>query len=180
MDAAWVGVVGALGGVIVGAIAEALRTRASFKREKGWAVRDERRSYLEELWSKLDALNAGYNALIARANRSKEWVALTHQLPVDPDLPWDRVRLLIALYLPEYSRRLVVLESAGLELDEALRNVESRSFALPSEQMHASLMDAAAEFDQALEAAREAIAVETRAITDARYASASAPRALRR
>jgi hypothetical protein len=180
MDAAWVGVVGALGGVIVGAIAETLRTRATFKREKGWAVRDERRSHLEELWSKLDALSAGYNSLIAKANGSKEWVALTQQRADDPELPWDRVRLLISLYLPEYRSRLVSLESSGIVLDEALRSAESRSFALPSEKMHADLMDAAADFDDAVEAARESITVETRAITDARYASASASRALRR
>ena len=41
MDSAWVGVIGGLGGVIVGALAEGWRAKASFRRDKQWAIQKD-------------------------------------------------------------------------------------------------------------------------------------------
>jgi hypothetical protein len=39
----WIGLVGALAGVLVGAVAEAFRNRVAFRRDKGWTLLEQRR-----------------------------------------------------------------------------------------------------------------------------------------
>jgi hypothetical protein len=176
VDHAWLGVIGALAGVIVSEIAQAFRTSRTFRREKIWANRDERRRYLEELWAQLDDLKLGYDALYQRAVRPHHW-ASGAAIP-DVELPWPRVRLIVALYLPEFKPVLTSLELAGLEFDEALNGAES----LPGLKTtrYEDLAEASEHFDNTLERARSRITDETRAITRAREASTAPPDSVRR
>jgi hypothetical protein len=173
VDPAWVGVIGVLAGVIISSLAEAFRTSRSFKREKIWAVRDERRQYLEELWTQLDELKSGYDTLYARAIRPHEWVSSSQRSPVV--LPWPRVRLIVALYLPEFKYMLTALELAGGEFDEALQGAESGAMPGLKLARYEDLAEASEHFDDAIERARARITDETRAITSAREASTAPP-----
>lgn len=173
MDPAWVGVIGVLAGVIVSSLAEAFRTSRSFKSEKIWAVRDERRRYLEELWTQLDELKSGYDTKYARAVQPHEWVSSSQ--PSAVMLPWPRVRLIVALYLLEFKFMLSALESAGGEFDEALQGTESGAVPGLKLTLYDELAEASEHFDDAIERARTRITDETRAITSAREASAAPP-----
>jgi hypothetical protein len=177
VDPAWIGFIGVLAGVIVSSLAEAFRTSRSFKREKIWAVRDERRQYLEELWTRLDELKSGYDILYGRAVRPLEWVSSSRMETVV--LPWPRVRLIVALYLPELKLMLSSLESAGDAFDEAFRGTESGMPGLITTR-YEDLADASEDFDAAIERARLKITEETSAITHAREASTAPPDAHRR
>lgn len=185
VDKEWIGAISALGGVAVTSIAEAFRTRGAFKREKTWAVRDERREYLEELWTRLDELQSGYDTLFNRARHTQEWVSMHAEQTPNPILPWQRVRLIIALYLAEYETLLRSLDMAGVELDEAIDIASGRMGASMKvfdngREIQDNLLGAVEEFRLAMEPIREKITAETRAITDARYASAALPKARRR
>jgi hypothetical protein len=180
VDNAWAGIIGAgiaLAGVGVSSVAGLYRAKASFKREKTWAVRDERRQYLEELWARLDELQSGYNTLYQRAVRPHVWVSSSHESAVE--LPWARVRLVVALYLPEFQRVLLSLDSAGLDFDEALR-AEPTPVPGLSRPSYEALVEASEQFDEAIEKVRARITDETRAITHARELSTSPPGAVRR
>ena len=60
MDPAWVGVVGALLGVVTGAFAEWLRGNAVFRREKACGLYDEKRSRLEQVYELLEQVRDAY------------------------------------------------------------------------------------------------------------------------
>jgi ElaB/YqjD/DUF883 family membrane-anchored ribosome-binding protein len=177
VDQAWVGAISVLAGVIVSEIAQAFRASRSFKREKIWANRDERRRYLEELWERLDDLNSGYDTLYDRAVRPHHWVSDAQTPSVD--LPWPRVRMIVALYLPEFKSMLNSLEMAGTEFDEVLGRAEGTLPGLKTTR-YEDLADASEHFEDALKRARSRITDETRAITRAREASTAPPDALRR
>jgi inorganic pyrophosphatase len=185
MDKEWIGAISALAGVIVTSVAEAFRTGGAFKREKTWAVRDERRAYLEELWTRLDELQSGYETLFNRARHTQEWVSMHAQEAEKPVLPWSRIRQIVALYLSEYGVVLNSLEMAGSELDEAIDIARGSTGVsvknLPNARdVQDNLFQAVEQFRDGLEPIRKKITDETRAITDARYASAALPKPRRR
>ena len=184
MDKEWIGAISALAGVALASIADAYRTRGAFKREKIWAVRDERREYLEELWTRLDELRSGYETLFNRARHTQEWVSMHAEQAETPDLPWSRVRLIVALYLAEYDTLFMSLEMAGSELDEAIDVAHGRTGASMklfdnAREVQDNLFEAVEGFTDAIEPIRNKITAETRAITDARYASAALPKSRR-
>ncbi|MDP9176692.1 MAG: hypothetical protein M3O61_03330 [Gemmatimonadota bacterium] len=115
MDTAWVGVIGALGGVIVGAIAEGWRSAATFRREKAWSRNDERRQRLEQLYEALDQVSESYGHTVARLMLSLHTGKLEAGMAPDIKVPWSRLKMLVHFYFPEFSGLLARVEEAGLQ-----------------------------------------------------------------
>src|SRR5580704_12661419 len=101
MDTAWIGLIGALGGVGVGALAESWRSRVSFQREKAWAIYEERRRRLEQVYEALEQVREsygqGYFSTVHVVRTQREHRPENPQLKV----PWARIRMLVHLYTPE-------------------------------------------------------------------------------
>jgi hypothetical protein len=119
VDPAWTGAISALAGVAVGAVAEALRARASFKREKAWSLYEQRRQRLEYAYEALEQLRESYGQAYAHALH----VVGTQTMPPDQPrtaVPWSRLRMLIHLYLPELIGQLQVVELTGRRMGSAL------------------------------------------------------------
>jgi hypothetical protein len=97
---AWLGLIGALAGVVVGALSEALRSKSTFWRERRWEARQERRKRLEEAFEAIGEIRQATTKLTGNVG-----VALLHSLKeVDlstPPVPYTRMSMLASLYLPE-------------------------------------------------------------------------------
>ena len=113
MNSAWVGAISALGGVLVGAFAEAWRAAKAFKREKGWSLRDERREKLERLYEALDEASESYGRSLGEAilNLSNESASRLGE--PDVRVPWSRMRMLVHFYFPEFIPLLPDVERLG-------------------------------------------------------------------
>jgi hypothetical protein len=136
LDPAWVGVVGALSGVVVGALAEGIRARLSFQREKGWALEDERKQHLEDTYEALEQFREIYGLWYASALRTvatSEPSAL--KLP-DRAVPWSHMQMLVHLYLPELKVHLKDIETTGPALGGAIADAPRK--ALPSAAHYAA------------------------------------------
>jgi hypothetical protein len=128
MDTAWVGVVGALGGVIVGAFAQARIAAATFKREKFWALTDEKRARLENVWEALDRVRQSYFESYQEFSRLID--ASEPVLPrISANADWAHLRMLVFLYLPGLIPDLDAAQDAGLRLGQEYVRVTSASFA---------------------------------------------------
>jgi hypothetical protein len=116
MDSVWVGTIGALGGVVVGAVSQAWLARASFKREKAWAESDEQRARLERVWAAVDQVEEG----LYHTHREMSAMLAAKKLsaPTFPEgkIPWTHLRLLVHLYLPQLIPELDALNDAGNKL----------------------------------------------------------------
>jgi hypothetical protein len=113
MDSVWVGTIGVLGGVVVGAASQAWLARASFKREKAWAESDEQRARLERVWAAVDQVEEGYN--YTYREMMTMLAAKKLSVPTFPEgkIPWTHLRLLVHLYLPRLIPQLDALYDAG-------------------------------------------------------------------
>lgn len=170
MDPAWIAAISALGGVAVGALAEALRARASFRREKAWEVEEERRRHLEEVYEALDHVGEAYALLYGEA------LAFASAAPVKTSdtprikVPWSRLRMLVHLYLPELKGHLAIVERAGPALGSAAADVFMRGVKDPNanEPLVARMDRARVELTQSLSAMGETIAAMARSISQQR------------
>jgi len=119
VDNAWIGAIIALGGVVVGTIGEAWRSRAAFRREKGWTVMEERRRRLEELYQALDDVGEIYSL-----EYIEKVTILNLQAPSSTrelrKIPWAKLRMLVALYHPELLVFLQKVEMAGGDLGSTI------------------------------------------------------------
>ena len=120
MDPAWVGVIGALGGVIVGAVGEGLRANATFRREKRWAAVEENRRRLEMIYEALEQVGESYGQSITPILLQLASGRANAQPPTADKIPWAHLRMLVNLYRPSLLPLLAKVESAGPELGEAM------------------------------------------------------------
>ena len=107
VDTAWVGVIGALGGVVVAALAEGVRAWLAFRREKRWSLHDERRAHLEAVYESLEQFREVCGRWLA--NTMRTLATGTHEtleLPAKA-IPWSRMQMLVHFYVPELKPYLV-------------------------------------------------------------------------
>jgi hypothetical protein len=113
MDSSWVGVIGTLSGLVVGALIESARSKLSFSRERHWARLEEQRHHLEAVYETLEKTRESYNATVADA----AYHVSQGKPPANPSsaskVPWVRLRLLVHLYAPTLGPMLKVVEKAG-------------------------------------------------------------------
>ena len=113
MNPAWIGVIGALGGVLVGAFAQWWLAQRTFKREKAWALNEEKRRRLEHLYEALEEVASAYGLSYGEALYT---VGTQRAPPRDaprPKIPWARLKMLVNLYAPNLKTQLAVVEDAG-------------------------------------------------------------------
>ena len=160
MGSAWIGAVSALGGVIIGIAAEALRARAAFRREKDWDLHEFERTHLEAVYEALDEVRSGY----ARTFHDTISMVETRKVTLpDADenkpIPWSRLRMLVHLYLPELRDELAKVEEAGPAFGKAMAKaiVKMPADASANKQLRADLFDDFRQFTAVAEAMRDQI-----------------------
>ena len=163
MDNPWIGAVSALGGVLVGGIAEAVRARGAFRRDKGWVALQAQRQHLENVYETLELLADSYGQgvggvmFVISQGKAREG-------HVDTKAPWARLRMLVHLYTPWLVPHLTLVEEKGPELGAAMgKGIMAQS----GDRRHdAALVDelllAAKPFSAAVAAMREAIIASSR------------------
>lgn len=120
MDSAWVGVVGALGGVIVGAAGETLRARYAFQREKRWAVQDQQRQRLEAVYETLETLRRSYDEGVVDTAYAVQFGKPRPRPDQVPKAPWSHLRMLVNLYTPWLKVRLESVDAAARKVGSAM------------------------------------------------------------
>jgi hypothetical protein len=111
-DTAWA-VAGTLGGVIIGGLLEYFRNRASFKRERGWEMREAQRERLERIFELLYEIEEAYGLTVGRHSV----IAATGE-PPSPDwemkkIPWAELAVLTNLYHPELVEEVDALKDTS-------------------------------------------------------------------
>lgn len=128
MDPAWIGVVGALGGVLVGGIAESIRARFAFRREKRWSGVEEKRRRLEMIYEALEQVGESYGHNLAPLLAELATGNKVTQPSEVPKVPWAHLRMLVNLYRPSLLSQLAEVETAGPLVGEAMaRGIMGRS-----------------------------------------------------
>jgi hypothetical protein len=114
---AWLGLIGALGGVLIAGVIERVRLSDQFLREKRWEHDQDRRKRLEELFEVIDEIRTGYkksfNNAIMRVEHGHSEVEQTR-------LPISRMRMLVGIYAPEATEALMQFENAYQQYGDAL------------------------------------------------------------
>lgn len=114
---AWIGLIGALGGVAITGILERLRVSGQLRLEKRLQYDQERRKRLEELFEVIDQVHNIYNESFAnalmRVEQGREGERLSR-------LPISRMRMLVGIYAPQASGALAQFEDAYQQYSDAL------------------------------------------------------------
>jgi hypothetical protein len=113
VDPAWVGIIGALGGVALGGVIEHFRNRSTFNWERKWELRDAKRQRLEKIFELLYEVESSFDNTAARSA-----VIAATGAPPSPELPmgkvpWDRLGVLVSLYHRELVAELTAVRKAG-------------------------------------------------------------------
>jgi hypothetical protein len=163
MDNPWIGAVSALGGVLVGGIAEAIRSRGAFRRDKAWTTLQTRRQHLEDVYETLELLAESYGQGVGGVMFAISQGKASDR-HVDTKAPWARLRMLVHLYTPSLVSHLIVIEEKGPELGAAMgKGIMAQS---GDHRRDAALIDevllAAKPFSAAVASMREAIVASSR------------------
>ena len=172
-DPTLVGAASALGGVIVGALAESLRARLAFRREKGWELEEDRKKHLEEIYEVLERFRETYSLMYAEALRiAATQTAGTLSQAMKP-VPWARLRMLVFLYLPELRAHLDDIELTGPKLGTAAADaiMHSSANAARNMQLVSALDTALNDLTKAVDAMRDRIVDLSRAVAIVKAAS---------
>lgn len=139
----------ALAGVAVGAAAQWLMGWTSFKRDKSWAIREERRAHIEELWEALEQTQDSLDQSAAKAALALRGNAPVRDIASDK-IPWARMRLLVSLYLPEFSMSLIGVKLKGDRVGEFLAQAVIAREPRPVSELISNLRTASEELDMAI------------------------------
>lgn len=114
---AWLGLIGALGGVAITGILERLRVSDQLRLEKRLQYDQDRRTRLEELFEVIDEVRTTYNKSFTNALMRVEHGRQEEQLS---RLPISRMRMLVGIYAPPASDALAQFEVAYQKYSDAL------------------------------------------------------------
>lgn len=158
MDA-WVGVVGVLAGVAVGALAEGLRSKAAFWRERRWEAHREGTRRVEELFTAIEEIH-----LLVSVSAVEAMVALTAGQAAKgsngPVVPCSKVAMIVGLYLPALASHRDSLFTARDEIGKVLVScvVHRNATRDVKDNVLLQLRRASRDFDAACDAFRSALA----------------------
>lgn len=114
---AWIGVIGALGGVIVTALLALLRSSVEFRRQKDWERDSIVRARLEDLYSTISDVHDGYMSVFHHTTMRVEY----GKEPSDQvAIPVERMRMLSRFYAPELDESLQFFEESYQLFSDAL------------------------------------------------------------
>ena len=132
MDATTIGAASALAGVVVGSLAEGLRARSAFRRDKAWALYDLDRSHVEAACQALDEVKEAYGIAYGKAL----YTVATQSVPTSErpqiTVPWARLSMLVSLYLPQLRERFAAVHKAGCDLGASMGDAIMKSGANPA------------------------------------------------
>jgi hypothetical protein len=177
VDAAWIGAISALGGVAVGSLAEWLRARAAFDRDKAWTVYEERRGRIEQIYELLegmrkhyaDAFTNGALAIGDLENTGAEVFAPTRHFtaPSEEDIArWAKLRMVVHLYAPSYVQHLSDLDTAAARTSFAVQKAEMHhALSRPDLQLRSELQTQYSELNRILDTMLNDLVAESRQIT---------------
>jgi hypothetical protein len=114
---AWLGLVGALGGVIISGILERVRLSSQIQLEKQRQYDQERRKKLEELFEVICEIRFGYGKSYINALQRVE---CSQNEPNQAGLPVSRLKMLVNFYAPEASEALESFNNAREKYSSAL------------------------------------------------------------
>lgn len=114
---AWLGLIGALGGVAITGILERLRLSNQLRLEKRLQYDQERRKRLEELFEVIDEVRITYDKSFANALIRVEQGRQEEQLS---RMPISRMRMLVGIYTPHASDALAKFEVTYQQYSDAL------------------------------------------------------------
>jgi hypothetical protein len=114
---AWLGLIGALGGVAITGILERLRVSDQLRLEKRLQYDQERRTRLEELFEVIDDVRTRYDKSFTNALMRVEYGRQEEQLS---RLPISRMRMLVGIYAPQATDALAQFEVACQQYSDAL------------------------------------------------------------
>jgi hypothetical protein len=158
--------IGALGGVSVGAVAETLRASAAFKREKRWTFGEERRQHLEQAYECLEQFREVYGTWYVNTMHSMAFSTPSSLKASERAVPWARLQMLVDFYLPELRSRLRKIQEVGPALGTALAEAPTRPVHA-AEQLKSSLVPldrAYNDLNSAVDAMRDQIVALSNAI----------------
>jgi hypothetical protein len=166
IDPTIIGAASALGGVLVGALAEGIRARLAFRREKSWVIHEERRAHLEEVYEVLERLREAYSLIYADALRTLAIGPSDKPGQFMKPVPWARLRMLVFLYLPELKAQLADIELTGPKLGSAAADAMMEASGSPArkQQVVTTLDHALSDLTKTVDAMRDQIVIHSRAI----------------
>lgn len=109
MSDAWLGVIGALGGVMIADLLAHIRASTAFRREQMAEERKLVRDRLEELYQHLEDFKRLYSNAATRTQLRMAGKAV--EAEPQAQLPLARIRMLVGLYLPESMQEMNSLET---------------------------------------------------------------------
>jgi hypothetical protein len=173
IDTAWIGVIGALGGVAVGSAAELFRARWAFRREKKWSLWDERRRRLEMIYEALEQVRESYSIGVGELISAVATGKVRTTNSTMEKIPWARLRLLANLYAPRLLPNLEVVEKTGHQLGMAMATAVMAQTGDPiRDKPHVdAAMEALQVLNASIDATRDAIVDDSRSL-DTRIADA--------
>jgi hypothetical protein len=169
----WLGAAAALAGVAIGALADGLRSRAAFWRERRWDHRRETALRLEDLFTALEEIHHRTSVHVTEAILAL--AAGKSKLDIEgPVMPYSKVAMIVGLYLPHLASHRDALISARDETAKAILScVEalnagketkdralvrlrraSKDFEAVCDAFRAAMADAARDHDRLLEGKR--------------------------
>lgn len=167
MEPVWIGTISALAGVLLGSIADFLRVRYTFRRERTWELEHEQGRRLERLYESVEELRESYGLAVADMI-----LKLSQPQAVEREIrckvPWSRLRLLINLYAPDLRPRLQVLTKTGNSLGAVLADCVVQGSADPqaNTDLLAKLKAASDNLNDAADALCEDIVANSRHLAD--------------
>jgi len=161
---AWIGLAGALLGVAVANLAEWFRGKSAFRREKAWAVYEQRRARLEQVYELLEEVRSAYSATFTRAEISLIEAGVPSELPEQPKIPWARLRMLVHLYTPELAHHLPQIETAGSRVGFAasVATIHASTNEAENARLRQQLRTAVGELATAIDVARDELIEKSR------------------
>ena len=114
---AWLGLIGALGGVAITGILERLRASDQLRLERRLQYDQERRKRLEELFEVIEEIRTTYDKSFTNTLMRVEHGRKEEQLG---RLPISRMRMLVGIYDPQASDALAQFEGAYQQYSDAL------------------------------------------------------------
>jgi hypothetical protein len=166
MDGAWAGAVIALGGIVVGALLDSLKTRLAFRRDKAWTLYEEQRARIEQVYEVLEQIRDVYAVAFHRADYALEDTSLRLGAADREKPPLAKLRMLLHLYAPGFEHHIPHLETAASRLGFAITaSWSNREQTAQRDSLRQQLWTQYSELNDRLDMLRDDIVADIRSLT---------------
>lgn len=126
LNPAWIGFAGVLVGGLVTGIVQFFLSRGTFRPEKAWALYEQRRAHLEQVYQTLEEFRATYGSEYTDVFHVARGGELPTTTKVQREVPWSRLGMLVHLYVPDLVPHLAALSKATEAVADALLAVMAK------------------------------------------------------